>query len=94
MTRLPQALIAVALILAGTAGFLTASAVGQEAPTRTVTIDVATGPQGPPGPAGPPGPKGDPGASGVACIAGFSPAVVVIKHQPGGPTSLYTCVKD
>src|SRR5262245_63611536 len=54
------ALLGVALVLAGGAGLLTAVALGTSSaePTRTVTIDVATGPQGPAGPAGPQGPPG------------------------------------
>jgi hypothetical protein len=54
------------------AGVLAATAVSQSSadPARTVTIDVATGPQGLPGPpgpkgsTGPPGPKGDTGEPG------------------------------
>jgi hypothetical protein len=59
------------LLLAGSSGFLASQALSS-APeaTRTVTIDVSTGPTGPQGPAGPkgepgaPGPKGDPGTPG------------------------------
>jgi hypothetical protein len=110
MSRLPQALIAAALVLAAASGFLVATAGGQQAPTRTVTVDVATGPQGEPGPPGETGPAGPAGAQGeqgeqgepgpqgppgeFTCIAGFSPGVVVIKHTPGGPTVFYTCLKD
>jgi hypothetical protein len=48
------------LALAASSGYLVATAlgVGAQAPTKTTTIDVATGetgPQGVPGPAGPPG---------------------------------------
>jgi Collagen triple helix repeat (20 copies) len=62
-----------ALALAGSSGFLVATALGitsQEEPVRTVTIDVATGPPGPAGPAGvqgeigPVGPKGEEGPVG------------------------------
>jgi hypothetical protein len=89
-------LLALALVLALGAGFLASTAIGQEAPTRTVTVDVATGPAGPPGPpgpAGPVGPKGDPGPTGLKCITGFSPSLVVINHSKG-QTTLYACVKD
>jgi hypothetical protein len=84
--------LAAALVLAGGTGFLASQALsaGQQA-TRTVTIDVATGPQGPPGEKGDPGPPGPPG--GVTCPAGFSPADVVVNH-PGGQTTLFVCVKD
>lgn len=90
--------LAGALVLAGGSGFLAATALGTAAQaTRTVTIDVATGPQGPPGPPGPQGergPAGPPGpAGGTSCPAGFSPADVVVNH-PGGQTTLYVCVKD
>lgn len=49
--------------LAAGSGYLTSSAFSQgpNAPQRTVTIDVATGPTGP---AGPPGKQGPPGAKG------------------------------
>jgi len=109
VSRLPYILAVAALTLAGTAGFLAATAVGQEAPTTTVTIDVATGPPGPAGETGPqgdPGPKGDPGpvgpkgdpgpegpAGGVTCITGFVPGVVVINH-PKGHTDIYTCIRQ
>ena len=47
------------------AGFLAATAMSQEAgPTRTVTIDVATGPQGLPGETGPQGLPGETGPQG------------------------------
>jgi hypothetical protein len=56
-------LIVAAIALAGSAGFLTAIAVGGPAaltPSKTVTVDIppggATGPQGPQGEPGPPGP--------------------------------------
>ena len=90
---IPQLLVAGSLALAGGAGFFAANAGGQAAPTRTVTLNVGTGEQGPPGPAGPPGPKGDPGESGVACLDGFSPGVLVINH-PGGHVRVYTCLED
>jgi hypothetical protein len=55
-------LLVAAVALAGSAGFLTAIAVGGPAaltPSKTVTVNIpngATGPQGPEGPPGPPGP--------------------------------------
>jgi Collagen triple helix repeat (20 copies) len=52
--------------MVGGAGFLAATALSQGAPeaTQTVTVDVATGPQGPPGERGPAGPPGETGAQG------------------------------
>jgi len=91
MNRLPYLLAIVALALAGTAGFLASGAIGQEAPTRTVTVDVGTGPQGPPGPAGP---KGDPGPAGAfTCLVGYSPGILLINHA-GGHVRVYTCLED
>ena len=91
------ALLGSSLILAGGAGAFTAAAItGQAAPapTRTVTLDVGTGEQGPPGPPGPPGPKGDPGPAGeLACLDGYSPGVLVI-NGPGGHVRVYTCLED
>jgi hypothetical protein len=53
------------------AGFLTATALSQDdGPIRTVTIDIATGPQGPPGPPGEPGPRGETGPQGEQGIQG------------------------
>jgi hypothetical protein len=96
---------AATVLLAGASGFLTATALSQaqQEPTRTVTIDVATGPQGPPGEPGPPGPQGDPGPAGPAgpagppggieCSPGFSHAIVVF-NTPGGQRIIETCLKD
>src|SRR5262245_53627775 len=94
--------------VAGTGGIAVAATL-QTSPeaTKTVTINVATGPTGPPGPAGEPGPRGptgpqgppgpapDPSALGPCAGAppGFSPGVLVINH-PGGQTVTYTCLKD
>lgn len=52
-----------ALVLAGTAGYFTAAAlgVGEATPVRTVTVNVGRGEQGPPGPPGPRGQQGSPG---------------------------------
>jgi Collagen triple helix repeat (20 copies) len=62
-------LLTLGLVMAGASGFLASVALSQEPPTaiRTVTIDVATGPQGPkgdPGEKGDPGPIGEPGPQG------------------------------
>lgn len=107
----PALLLAVGLVLAVSAGFLTAQAFGTSAqePTRTVTVNVGTGPQGEPGPpgprgpvgpVGPAGPKGDTGPTGpvgptggVNCPSGFSEGDLVINH-PGGQVTLFTCLKD
>jgi hypothetical protein len=87
------------LVLAGSCGFLSATALGTGAadPTRTVTIDVGAGATGPQGPQGPPGPKGDPGPPGQAgsfddCPAGYELADLVINH-PGGHVTVLTCLK-
>ena len=91
---IPQILIAGSLALAGGAGFFAANAGGQAAPTRTVTLNVGTGEQGPPGPPGPKGDQGDPGPPGeFVCLAGFSPGILVINH-PGGHVRVYTCIED
>lgn len=90
------------LCLAGSAGFLTATALGtgSQEPTRTVTIDTGTGAEGPAGPAGPAGPKGERGeqgppgpAGGATCPTGFSHGILVI-NAPGGQVTLATCLKD
>ena len=58
----PLIVMILGLTLAAGSGYLASTAFSQESgPTRTVTVDVATGPAGP---AGPPGPKGDPGPAG------------------------------
>jgi hypothetical protein len=91
------------LILAGGAGFLTAQALSQNEPTKTVTIDVGKGqqglpgprgPAGPPGERGPAGPKGDKGdTGGTTCPAGYALIDLVINH-PGGQTTILTCEKQ
>jgi hypothetical protein len=60
------AAIASGSLLAAGSGYLTSVALSQgpNEPTRTVTIDVATGPQGPPGPPGPQGETGPQGEQG------------------------------
>ena len=100
MKRSPLLLLAGALILAGSGGFLAATALGTGAqqPTRTVTLTIPTGtgqqgpagPAGATGPAGPPGPKGDPGAE--SCPAGYDFGSVVF-NGPGGQTQIATCLK-
>ena len=68
------------------AGFLTATqmASGQaEGPGRTVTVDVATGPEGPPGPPGETGPQGEQGPPGV--IGPEGPAGPIGPPGPEGP---------
>jgi hypothetical protein len=103
------AFAAASLTLAASTGFLAATVLGagQQAPAKTVTIDVGTGqtgPQGEPGPAGPPGPqgpKGDTGPQGPpgtgggaeACPAGSSFGAVRI-NSPGGHVEIWACVKD
>jgi hypothetical protein len=69
--KLPIAAMIAALIFAGTAGFFVAGAATTK--TRTVAVNLATGPRGPAGaegPAGARGPKGDQGAKGEAGPAG------------------------
>jgi len=91
--HLPTIAVAGALLLASGAGFLTSVALGSTTATRTVTISVATGPQGPAGPKGDTGPRGPEGPAGLTCPSGFSAANLVIDH-PGGQVTLYTCLKD
>ena len=87
MRRLPQLLMAAALVLAAGAGVLasTAFGIGQQAPARTVTIDVATGATGPPGPPGSPGAE--------SCPTGYTFGAVVF-NTPGGHQQIATCLKD
>lgn len=82
------------LALAGTSGFLTATALGvAKASPITTTINVATGPQGPAGPAGPAGPTGPAGPAGaISCPNGYSEGKLVINH-PGGQTAIWTCIQ-
>lgn len=72
-------LLALTMTLAATAGVLGAVQLNQaqaQEPTKTVTIDVSTGPPGPPGPKGdqgergPAGLQGEPGPQGVPGPAG------------------------
>jgi hypothetical protein len=89
------------LAVTGAVGFAAAGGLGAAAiaassgappPTKTVTIDVATGPQGPPGPKGDTGPQGPPGPAGLECLTGYNPGILVINH-PGGQTRIYTCLE-
>lgn len=95
---MPYLAAAASLALAGSAGILTAVALGGGAPppTRTVTVNIptSTGAQGPAGPPGPAGPQGPPGpAGGFDCLTGYSPGILQI-NAPGGQVSIYTCLKD
>lgn len=101
----PLALLVTGLVLAGASGFLASVALSgsAQAPTQTVTLSVASGPQGPAGPAGPQGPTGDTGPAGPRgepgtggaedCPVGSTFKAVVIDH-PGGHVTLWTCVAD
>ena len=80
--------IASGSLLAAGSGYLTSVALSQtpSEPTRTVTVDVATGPtgpEGPPGEQGPTGPRradrasGPPGPPGdFSCIEGYEPGIL------------------
>lgn len=81
-------LLFLGLTMMAGAGFLAATALsqGEPAATQTVTVDVATGPQGPPGPKGEQGergPIGEPGPQGERGPPG--PA------GPPGPPGATTC---
>jgi hypothetical protein len=82
-----------ATLFVAAGGLGTAAVLGatKQTPERTVTINVATGPQGPPGPAGPQGPPGPAGST--SCPNGFKEGLLVINH-PGGQTTILTCIKD
>jgi hypothetical protein len=83
------------LVLAAGSGALVAAAVSGAAappPTKTVTIDVGTGPQGPPGPPGPKGDTGPQGPAGLECLAGYSPGILII-NSPTGHANAYLCLK-
>lgn len=91
MRILPYVLVVTALALAGAAGVFVASALSQaEEPTRTVTIDVATGPPGPPGPPGPQGEQGEQGIAGPPGAKGEQGE----QGEPGpqGPPGDFTCI--
>lgn len=88
-------ILAGSLFLAGSSGFLVSKAFSNITgnSTKTTTINIANGIQGPkgdPGPQGIPGPKGE---NGLICPSGFSEGYLVINH-PGGQTTTFTCLKD
>jgi len=91
----PQALAVVGgLALVGAGGLGTAAVVAQtgaQTPTKTVTVDVGTGEQGPAGPPGPRGPAGPPG--GTTCPEGSTFGKLVI-NAPKGQVSIFTCIVD
>jgi hypothetical protein len=81
-------LLAAGMALTASAGFLASQALSAATaePTRTVTVNVGEGTQGPPGPAGPagpPGPKGDQGERGATGEQG--PAGPRGPAGPAGP---------
>jgi hypothetical protein len=81
----PHLIAAGALMLAGSAGFLTSQALAQTPSPRTETINLQDGAPGPVGPAGPPGP------AGLTCPAGYTAGILIINH-PGGQVKLWTCL--
>ena len=88
--KLAAAIAAGSLLASGT-GYLASVALSQGGPgeaTRTVTVNVATGPRGPEGPPGPPGPSG-----AFTCNPGFSYGQVIF-NAPGGQQTIQTCLKD
>lgn len=94
------ALMMGSLVMAAVTGVIVSAAVaassGGSAPTKTVTVDIQNGAQGPAGPAGPKGDQGPPGPSGggaTDCPSGFSSTVLVINH-PTGHVTILTCLKD
>ena len=89
----PYLALALALALAGGAGYLASTALssGQQA-TRTITINVAHGPPGPPGPPGPRGPAGDTGPRGPQGDRGpGGPKGDKGDPGPPGPPGSLTC---
>jgi hypothetical protein len=105
-----RVLLGSSILLAAASGFLAASvfAQGNAEPARTVTVDVGTGPQGPPGPPGPTGPAGEtgpkgdtgpqgpPGPSGggpcEGAPTGYEPGFLKI-NAPGGHVTIWTCLE-
>jgi hypothetical protein len=91
----------VGLALSSSAGVIGSEVVagGAAVKTKTVTVNVSAGKQGPPGPSGPKGAQGPQGApgprgpAGLACPSGFSPGELVI-NTPGGQTRTWTCLHD
>ena len=103
-------LAGLAIAFAGVTGFLAATTFAQDGePVETVTVDVATGPQGPPGETGPQGPRGEQGETGprgetgpqgppgppggTTCPTGYHPGDLLINH-PGGQVTIRTCIKN
>ena len=84
--RLPIIIAAISLMLAGGAGFLVSQALGQQEPSKTVTVDLKNGEPGPPGPRGPQGPPG-----GTVCPDGYVFGKLVVNH-PGGQVTILTCM--
>jgi hypothetical protein len=86
--KLPKSAIYLtsSLALAGAAGSLATAAFSQEPtpPDKTVTVNVETGPEGPPGPEGAPGPKGDTGETGPQGEQGIE-GEQGIQGPPGAP---------
>jgi hypothetical protein len=84
-------LASASLVLAGLTGYLSATALSQaEEPTRTVTIDVATGPIGPPGPQGPQGERGEQGIRGPQGEQGERGPQG--PQGPQGPPGEFSCI--
>lgn len=85
----PGILLATSLSLAVGAGYFTATQLASSAATadvRTVTIDVATGPQGLPGETGPKGEQGVQGETGPKGEQGVTgPAGETGPTGPAGP---------
>ena len=92
------------LLLAGGSGFMTSEAISSG--TKTITVDVATGPIGLPGLPGPrgetgpkgakgetgdTGPKGATGPPGLACPDGYGEGLLVL-NSPGGQVRVWTCL--
>ena len=83
-------LIAAIGFAAGSGFFIaTALGIGSQAPTKTTTVNVGTGEQGPAGPPGPAGADGKPGAEG--CPTGSSFQAIQINHATGHVV-IWTCV--
>lgn len=93
-------LMIASLALAAATGVIVSAAVASgtssSAPTKTVTVNIANGSQGPPGPPGAKGDQGPPGPAGggaTDCPQGFTPTVLVINH-PTGHVTILTCLLD
>lgn len=90
--------IASGSLLAAGAGYMTSVALSAEPqdPTRTVTIDVATGPEGPPGPPGETGPQGPEGPIGEqgpeGPIGPIGPQGDPGPPGPPGPPGDFSCI--